>query len=441
MPAHSNPVLANRANNLDTFFSQSVRLAETLNVHAAKSIRWEAVLDAVARLGFACSRTELKMFLQHYLSVFFPGPDSRRFLKTCIVFSPNSNGCKFDSVEGDLECPPDELQETHRTLFDLILEMLEIGEMNFLPVSDWLPVFSFDERYFCTAQGKQSVSHTAEALLNVTSQYGTRRKRSLSVVFELTGETNSRPEPSDLPCIEKPCLTEVSLNLPRLAYQCGTEEAIFGGLARLIEAAARVHRSKLEFFDRLISAQSLGPLGFLSQKRNGRYLFCPDDSVCTVSLVGLGECVEVLCGKPMHESPDAQVLGNRIIQYVSSLCAQEREERGLLLEAECGWDESVARRFASLDLRVYPDLARNFVKPHFLTQDISYSLGGESICGQDPLPFEKIRAEAELYRGFATPQTVRVSLSAEEFSASTLTDFLFKVFHSTPLRRLQIDFV
>ncbi|MEM3703540.1 MAG: anaerobic ribonucleoside-triphosphate reductase, partial [Candidatus Bathyarchaeia archaeon] len=122
----------------------------------------------------------------------------------------------------------------------------------------------------------------------------------------------------------------VTVNLPRIAYECGKDKTRFLTLLReKIEMAVRA----LEIKYKTIKQRGKTFLPFLTQASNGDQYFRLENTVRLINFVGLKETAEAFNGKNIHEDEDSLKFALEIANYVSSILLQDlrRREKRLLL--------------------------------------------------------------------------------------------------------------
>ena len=137
-------------------------------------------------------------------------------------------------------------------------------------------------------------------------------------------------------------LGEVTVNLPRIAYESkGKEEKFFGMLGENLEMAARA----LEIKYRAIRRNCNSLLPFLMQKINGEHYFRLENSLRIISFVGLRESAEIFYGKNNENLNFVEKIAHYISNYM-------RKRRIRLLPAILpNFDSS--ERLALLDIEKY----------------------------------------------------------------------------------------
>lgn len=160
----------------------------------------------------------------------------------------------------------------------------------------------------------------------------------------------------------------VTINLPRIAYECEKEEAKFLNLLReRLEMAARA----LEIKFRSLRQHGEGLFPFLTQKNNGDRYFRLENSLRTINLVGLREAAEVFCEK--NTSKDEKVLSfaEKIVQQTVDFTGKtgRRREKHLLPAILPSIEDS--ERLARLDVERFGVAKVKFSgtreKPHYST--------------------------------------------------------------------------
>lgn len=227
-------------------------------------------------------------------------------------------------------------------------------------------------------------------------------------------------------------LAEVVLNLPRLAYGEGGEDELHAAIRGLVEVAARAHAAKREFVEKLLSVRSFGPLSFLTAEQDSTPLFSLDKARYRVALAGLNECVRALAGKEMHESAGAAALAERLLACASEACAHYGQEAGIALQLCAGVDEEARRRFAAMDLRLFPEQARAVMSTDSITQDFYYTSGVRVPAEAALTPIERVRLEGRLHQHLAAPASTCIRVPDSETAPRSVADFIKKAFqHST----------
>ncbi|MEM2547193.1 MAG: anaerobic ribonucleoside-triphosphate reductase, partial [Candidatus Bathyarchaeia archaeon] len=123
----------------------------------------------------------------------------------------------------------------------------------------------------------------------------------------------------------------VTVNLPRIAYECGKDERkLFMLLRERLEIASRA----LEIKNRTLKQQGKSFLPFLTHSANGDQYFRIENAARLINLVGLKEASEILSGKSIYEDEQAQRFASEIVKHVLEFLPKSgKRERRLLPSA------------------------------------------------------------------------------------------------------------
>lgn len=167
----------------------------------------------------------------------------------------------------------------------------------------------------------------------------------------------------------------VTLNVPRAAYYASeglTTESrtliFINRLKSLMAEACKVFRFKKSLLAPLIAG---GRVPFATQRpkdpvtgEKGTPAADLDAMVWTIGIVGMNEAIEVICGKQLHEDDYAVDISRRVMTELKLYCYELTAEYGFKIALARTPAETVAQRFAVLDLTddAYHDQAIRVVK-------------------------------------------------------------------------------
>jgi len=237
-----------------------------------------------------------------------------------------------------------------------------------------------------------------------------------------------------IPLMPRTILQQITLNLPRLAYQTGKESALLEGLGRLLDLAATAHQEKRDFLEGLATGN--GPLALLALPQDQRPGWALDTARCLLAVEGLNECVQVLINAQLHEGDEAAALARRILDHLSRRCRDLAERIGLPLALAQNNDAGVSARFAALDAAAYPKTAATTIKVAENTQVLHYSAGARLADGNGLSPIDLVRLEGGFHDFLEWGAITEVPLPLAEPSQDALADFLKKTYHQTHNQRL-----
>ncbi len=237
-------------------------------------------------------------------------------------------------------------------------------------------------------------------------------------------------------------LQQITLNLPRAAYQHNKEDALLRELTRLVEVAAMAHQEKHGFLEGLMDGASpqARPLSMLARSGNPGARGVPyldiKDALCLVAVEGLNECVQVLLNAELHQSAEAMELGKRILEHLQEQCTRCGERMGLRLALAQNNDPAVSRRFATLDSQSYPKTAQSVVKLDQDTHEMEYTTGAR--CNPVPAlnPLDHARLEGLFHQYLAFGALSELTLPFENTANDSIADFLKKIARQTTNRQI-----
>jgi ribonucleoside-triphosphate reductase len=233
-----------------------------------------------------------------------------------------------------------------------------------------------------------------------------------------------------------PLLSEVTLNLPRAAYETGTEKALAREVETLVRLAARAHQQKLAFLESLMATEPTGPLAWLGQRWHDQPYLDLDRAAGVVSVDGLHECTAVLINQTDGFSEEGIALAERILVHLKEACARQSRDLGIPIMLGANDAAGVSRRFATLDAEHYPKTAQTVIRTHPQDKSLFYSTGCSSPEGVNRTPMERARVEGILAAHLNAPGEARVMLPRDDTRPEAIADFVRIAFTRTGCRRL-----
>jgi len=143
----------------------------------------------------------------------------------------------------------------------------------------------------------------------------------------------------------------VAINLARLGF--GDKREFSARLAAVMDLTVAAHRQKRLFLSRLMAYGHRGPLHFLRHKIKDQPFLKIDQASQPLHIIGLGEAAALQNGSHLTQP---EVLGRMSLQILQDLNGAVRERNhthNLTMFLSHTKNESVAYRFAFLDLRAY----------------------------------------------------------------------------------------
>lgn len=141
----------------------------------------------------------------------------------------------------------------------------------------------------------------------------------------------------------------VTINLPRLGYECkGEKEKFYTELGKYCDLAKNSLEIKREWLQKNVIDANLLP-AFME------YVGTIDNHFSTIGIVGMNEMCENFMGKDILD-PEAKQFCLDVSNFIRDKLMTYQEETGHLFNYESSPAESVAYRFALKDKETYPDI-------------------------------------------------------------------------------------
>jgi ribonucleoside-triphosphate reductase len=226
----------------------------------------------------------------------------------------------------------------------------------------------------------------------------------------------------------------VTLNLCRLAARTNTASSFFEALPDLVELALKAHDRKRLFLDRLLARGVRGPLGPFAFTYDGAPLFDPERAEWITGFTGLNECVSLLCGSEMHESPEALTLGAQITSTLNDSLMQAGLDRAMRLTLAPSDMPGIAQRFALLDLKNEPARVRSVFKIAADGVTPTYT-SGLRLRNDAPMNIlERLRVEGMLHEPVPGCTVSEAVLPDEPISRQSIAGLLYKTVRDTAVQ-------
>lgn len=229
-------------------------------------------------------------------------------------------------------------------------------------------------------------------------------------------------------------LQNVTINLPRIAYQCkGNKQAMFEMIDYFIPGIVEAHLIKRDFIKKLLNMGGKGPLSLLSMDNGeGPYLRL-DRASYLVGMVGLDEMVEHATGHKMHESEESFKFGLEMISYLKLTLKSASAFLGnnINFKLEQTPAESTALRFAALDLKAYPEEAKKVVKGDINTEAIYYTNSTHLNLNANISCIERIKKEGMFHPLIEAGAISHVWLGESKPDPVSLASLVIKTYNLT----------
>lgn len=230
----------------------------------------------------------------------------------------------------------------------------------------------------------------------------------------------------------------VALNLPRAAINVEDESGFYRELERLCRLAVTAHKEKRDFIELLLDPTGNRPLAALALEQEDRPYITADNSLFTVDVDGLFECAQVMAGVRGASSQQRQHFMESTMKHLAEVLPAIASSEGLHCILAANDNPGVSRRFATLDARMYPNLAAQIVKTDSHTQALTYTSGISLPEAQTRSPFETARIEGSLHRRLGGQHFTRMALPLHNTSGNALADLLKKIMGQTTCRGITL---
>ena len=327
----------------------------------------------------------------------------------------------------------EQAQRFVKALFQVYLEGDGAGRPFFFPK----PLVHITEKFFKTSGHEEFLDLICQVAAEKGNTYFIFDRDNTAKISECC-RLSFKLEESDLEDAKSPwrmrysALQNVTINLPRLAFQAeGDETRLMALLRERVSLAVRAHLRKKAFIEQLLEAGEKGPLALLGMDRDGQAYLRMHRASYLIGMVGLNEMVEYFTGSELHESDEAIRFGLKVIAEMKVLADKYRDEHGMHFVLEQTPAESTAYRFAKLDMEHYPDQAREVIKGDFDRDEIYYTNSTLFNISSSMNPIERVKVEGLFHPLIEAGAITHIWLGEARPSAESLANFVTKTFQWT----------
>lgn len=327
----------------------------------------------------------------------------------------------------------EQAQRFVKALFQVYLEGDGAGRPFFFPK----PLVHITEKFFKTSGHEEFLDLICQVAAEKGNTYFIFDRDNTAKISECC-RLSFKLEESDLEDAKSPwrmrysALQNVTINLPRLAFQAeGDETRLMALLRERVSLAVRAHLRKKAFIEQLLEAGEKGPLALLGMNRDGQAYLRMHRVSYLIGMVGLNEMVEYFTGSELHESDEAIRFGLKVIAEMKVLADKYRDEHGMHFVLEQTPAESTAYRFAKLDMEHYPEQAREVIKGDFDRDEIYYTNSTLFNISSSMNPIERVKVEGLFHPLIEAGAITHIWLGEARPSAESLANFVTKTFQWT----------
>jgi anaerobic ribonucleoside-triphosphate reductase len=326
-----------------------------------------------------------------------------------------------------------EAQRFAWSLFDVFLEGDGSGRPFFFPK----PMVHITEKFFKTPGHMDFLHHICDVASEKGNTYFVFDRGETAKISECC-RLSFKLDQTDLDDAKQPwkmrycALQNVTLNLPRIAYQTnGDDTQLFSKISESIELAVKAHLEKKSFIEKLLSLGEKGPLALLAMNRDGSPYLKMQRASFLIGMVGLNELVQIHTGEELHQSKQAFKLGLKIIAHMKLIVEKFSQRYGMHFVLEQTPAESTAYRFAKLDLKYHSPKSGHIVKGDISRGEVYYTnstyLNNAAVLN----PIERVKQEGLFHPLIEAGALTHVWLGEARPSKESLANFVIKTFQHT----------
>ena len=382
----------------------------------AQMLIYEFSQQAVARGGQAIF-TDINLYWEvpkHFEKVEAIGPGGQFTGKTYAEYAP-------------------EAQRFVWALFDVYRDGDAVGRPFFFPK----PLVHITEKFFQTPGHMEFLHHICDIAAEKGNTYFVFDRGNTAKISECC-RLSFKLEQSDLDDAKQPwrmrycALQNVTLNLPRLAYQSGGNDTkLFAKIQEVFGKAVQAHLEKRRFLERLLALGESGPLALLTMNRDGAPYLRMHRVTNLIGMVGLNEMVQIHKGQQLHEADEAIRFGLKTIAYMKLLCDKMSQKHNMRFVLEQTPAESTAYRFAKLDLREFSPQSGHVVKGDISRGEIYYSNSTYLNVGNVMNPIDRVYKEGLFHPLIEAGALTHIWMGEARPSKESVANFVMKVFRNT----------
>ncbi|MHC5033519.1 MAG: anaerobic ribonucleoside-triphosphate reductase [Planctomycetota bacterium] len=233
----------------------------------------------------------------------------------------------------------------------------------------------------------------------------------------------------------------VTINLPQAAYRAGPGnwEALYSEVDAMTDLAIKAHRQKRQFIGGLMTdrSQPLWQIG--KTAADGRPYVDLKQATYIIGLIGLNECMLHMTGRELHEDPELIRRGLHLIRHMQFRAREIGADHEMRVALEESPAESAARRLAKVDLRRFPEAARETVRGDIESDEVYYT---NSIHLRADAPVDlltRIRLQSKFHRAIESGAIIHAFVGEERPPAASIMNLVEKTFRQTQAAQLTIS--
>jgi anaerobic ribonucleoside-triphosphate reductase len=434
--------IAKPAHRAEVLLAHMVKFAAALQCHFAGAIGWDAVNIFFAPYLEGKTEKEIKQLAQMLVFEFSQQAVARggqSIFTDCNIYweipkhfentrAIGPGGVYTGKTYKDYE---KESQQFAWALMDVYHEGDGCGRPFFFPKI----LIHMTEKFFQTPRHMEFLTHTCEVASKMGSPYFVFDRGATAKISECC-RLSFKLTQKDLDDAQYPwkmrycAFQNVTLNLPRIGYTCKGDK-VFDKITKMFNLAIKAHLQKYRFIKKIFSLKNKGPLALLAMNNDGDPYLKIEKASYLIGMVGLNELVKTQCDCEMHQSEKAFKYGLSIISHMKLLTDKVKREHGMHFVLEQSPAEATSHRFARLDLKHYPEKAKDVVLGDSSTNSVYYTNSTQLNSGVAIDPITRVQREGLFHPLIEAGSISNLFIGEHQPSAESLANFVIKVFKNT----------
>lgn len=432
------------AQDAEELISQVVKFSVALHGYFAGAVGWDAVNMFIAPYLEGYGHGHIKRFARQLIEEFASIAVSRGgqglFSDLNIYWEVPKHfenvpaigrgGVYTGKVYGDYI---KEAQSFAQAMFEVYGEGDGSGRPFFFPK----PLVHMTEKFFNTPGHEDFLLQICDVAAEMGNTYFVFDRGETAKISECC-RLSFKLDYSDLQDAKEPwrmrysAIQNITLNLPRIAFKANKDDnQILVEIEKALEIAAQAHKEKRKFVEELLAEGANGPLALLSYNRDGESYLRLRRVTHLVGILGLNEMVEYHTGQQLHESAQAIKFGLKMVSFMKLKCQELSEKYDLHFVLEQTPAESTAYRFAKLDLKHFPDKAKQVLKGSLDLGEIYYTNSTYFNVAQKMNPIDRVKQEGLFHPLIDAGALTHVWLGESRPNAQSIANFVVKTFRNT----------
>lgn len=436
--------LAKPAKHPEVLLAHMVKMAAALQSNFAGAIGWDAVNLFFAPYIEDKSDREIKQLAQMLIFEFSQQAVARGgqaiFTDINLYWEVPKHFCGVPAIGPNGEYTGKTYDEYEKTAQKFVWKLFEVykegdgaGRPFFFPK----PLVHITEKFFQTEGHMDFLNHICDVASDKGNTYFVFDRGDTAKISECC-RLSFKLEKSDLEDAKTPwrmrysALQNVTINLPRVAYEAGGDDTkLFQLLRQRVKLAAQAHVQKRDFITELLDHGPTGPLALLAMELDGERYLRMHRVTYLVGMVGLNELIQEHLGLQLHDTDEAMRFGLKIIAHMKLMGDYYAEKYNMRFVLEQTPAESTAYRFAKLDLKHHSEKARHIVKGDLFNGEVYYTNSTLFDVNATVNAIERVKLEGRFHPIIEAGAITHIWLGESQPNPESLANFVIKIFRET----------